>query len=927
MIRFAFNLNESALRKMEELKKEHLEYALNELLRPKSILKRNDGSHKKFVHEKEVLDLLMAIDGSKEDNNILGFLNDDRIKNGKLCRHIVFVLPYRASCDAVESLITEHKNDFECLGQYELLNIAGVENEGLFRTVRDVKDKIEQLESQGVKTITLTVNRMLTGTTVEQWDTMVYLKDTVSPQEYDQAIFRLQNQYVREYRDEEGHVIKYNMKPQTLLVDFEPARMFRMQESKAQIYNVNTDKKGNGKLSERIAEELRISPIIVINKDKMRQVEPNDILEAVDAYSANKSILDEATDIPVDASLLTNEDVLGALKTLYPIGSKKGIKMPAYKEGGDDIDTGDATNGKDDEGGTTPKNENGNSKDEQDELLKKLSTFYSLILFFAFLTDSKVASLDDILKTIGSNEANRRIARNVGIGKEVLLAIRSIINPFVLSDLDYKISHMNQLSHDKSVPANERVERAMKKFGRLSTSEVVTPTWVADKMVAYLPANRIKKGTRILDIASKQGEFANALFKAFGNKIKNTIYSLPTSPLTYEFTRKVYELLGLPVKNVIEDYNSYDLINEKKKQKIMEELITLGTDVIIGNPPYQDNAVGEQKTYNGPLYNLFLDCAYSVSGVVEMIHPARFLSNAGSTPKAWNKKMLEDKYLGICEFWPKSDKLFDDTDIKGGITISLRDDQVNKGPIGLFTPYPELNAILQTVSNHKGFKPMSDMVISRTAYRFTDKMHEDHPEAIGQLSNGHPYDVSTNIFERLPQVFFDEKPNDENEYIRILGRVGNVRAMKYVRRDYIREVENLDGYKLFLSSANSNGVFGETLTLPFVGEPGVGNTETFISIGNFSSICEANAVKKYIATKFVRALLGVLKTTHHLTPETWKYVPQQDFGETSDVDWSLSVDDINEFLCKKYQLTSEEILFINEKVQAMKDSADEQERM
>lgn len=927
MIRFAFNLNESALRKMEELKKEHLEYALNELLRPKSILKRNDGSHKKFVHEKEVLDLLMAIDGSKEDNNILGFLNDDRIKNGKLCRHIVFVLPYRASCDAVESLITEHKNDFECLGQYELLNIAGVENEGLFRTVRDVKDKIEQLESHGVKTITLTVNRMLTGTTVEQWDTMVYLKDTVSPQEYDQAIFRLQNQYVREYRDEEGHVIKYNMKPQTLLVDFEPARMFRMQESKAQIYNVNTDKKGNGKLSERIAEELRISPIIVINKDKMRQVEPNDILEAVDAYSANKSILDEATDIPVDASLLTNEDVLGALKTLYPIGSKKGIKMPAYKEDGDDIDTGDATNGKDDEGGTTPKNENGNSKDEQDELLKKLSTFYSLILFFAFLTDSKVASLDDILKTIGSNEANRRIARNVGIGKEVLLAIRSIINPFVLSDLDYKISHMNQLSHDKSVPANERVERAMKKFGRLSTSEVVTPTWVADKMVAYLPANRIKKGTRILDIASKQGEFANALFKAFGNKIKNTIYSLPTSPLTYEFTRKVYELLGLPVKNVIEDYNSYDLINEKKKQKIMEELITLGTDVIIGNPPYQDNAVGEQKTYNGPLYNLFLDCAYSVSGVVEMIHPARFLSNAGSTPKAWNKKMLEDKYLGICEFWPKSDKLFDDTDIKGGITISLRDDQVNKGPIGLFTPYPELNAILQTVSNHKGFKPMSDMVISRTAYRFTDKMHEDHPEAIGQLSNGHPYDVSTNIFERLPQVFFDEKPNDENEYIRILGRVGNVRAMKYVRSDYIREVENLDGYKLFLSSANSNGVFGETLTLPFVGEPGVGNTETFISIGNFSSICEANAVKKYIATKFVRALLGVLKTTHHLTPETWKYVPQQDFGETSDVDWSLSVDDVNDFLCKKYQLTSEEILFINEKVQAMKDSADEQERM
>ena len=917
MVRFAFNLNEASMRKIEQLRKEHVEYALNELLRPKSITKNDNGLYKRFVHEKEVFDLLMAIDGSKEDDNILAFLNDRRIKEGKLCRHIVMVLPYRASCDAVEAMINEHKNEFRCLGEYELLNIAGVDNERLFKNTRDVNDKIEQLEGRGVKTITLTVNRMLTGTTVEQWDTMIYLKDTVSPQEYDQAIFRLQNQYVREYKDKDGNVIKYNMKPQTLLVDFEPGRMFRMQESKSQIYNINTEKKGNSKLSERIAEELRISPIIVVNKDKMCEVEPNDILEAVNAYSANKSIMDEATDIPVDESLLANEDIVGVLKTLYPIGSKKGIKMPAYKGSGDDVDTGDATGDGEDDGRDSSAKEKTDNKEEEESLLKKLSTYYSLILFFAFLTNSRVASLDDILKVIDHNESNRRISRNVGIGKEVLLAIRSIINPYVLSELDYKVAHMNHLSHDNSIPASERVDRAMKKFGRLSTSEVVTPAWVADKMVGYLPADRIKKGTTILDIASKQGEFANALYKAFGNKIKNTIYSLPTSPLTYEFTRKVYELLGLPVKNVIEDYTSYDLLNDKKKEKIMNELTSLGTDIIIGNPPYQDDAVGEQKTYNGPIYNHYLDCAYSISDVVEMIHPARFLSNAGSTPKAWNKKMLEDKHIGICEFWNKSVRLFDDTDIKGGIAISLRDKEVANGPIGLFTPYPELNAIVQSVCKNEKFRSMSDIVVSRTAYRFTDLMHEEHPEAMSQLSNGHPYDVSTNIFERLPQVFFDEKPNDGKEYIRILGRMDNARMLKYVRRDYIRDVGNLDGYKVFMASANSNGVFGEILTPPIVAEPGVGNTETFISIGNFSSLYEAEAVSKYIVTKFVRALLGVLKTTHHLTPETWRFVPQQDFSEESDIDWSLSVEEINAFLYKKYNLSDAEIRFINEKVQAM----------
>ena len=916
MVRFAFCLNESSMRKIEQLRKEHVEYALNELLRPKSITKNDEGLHKRFVHEQEVLDLLMAIDGSKQDGNILAFLDDKRIKDGMLCRHIVMVLPYRASCDAVETMINEHKDEFRCLGEYELLNIAGVDNERLFRCSRDVNDKIEQLESRGVKTITLTVNRMLTGTTVEQWDTMIYLKDTVSPQDYDQAIFRLQNQYVREFKDEDGNVMKYNMKPQTLLVDFEPGRMFRMQESKSQIYNINIDKKGNGKLTERIAEESRISPIIVVNKDKMCEVEPSDILEAVNAYSANKSIMDEATDIPVDEGLLANGDIVDVLKTLYPIGSKKGIKIPAYKGSGDDIDTEDASGDKKDDAKDSSEKERKDNKEEEENLLKKLSTYYSLILFFAFLTNSKVASVDDILKVIDS-KTNRRIARNVGIDRDVLLKIRSVINPFVLSELDYKVAHMNRLSHDDSIPASERVDRAMKKFGRLSTSEVVTPVWVADKMVGYLPADRIKKGTKILDIASKQGEFANALYKAFGNKIKNTIYSLPTSSLTYEFTRKVYELLGLPVKNVIEDYNSYDLLNSKKKEKIMNEFISLGTDIIVGNPPYQDDAVGEQKTYNGPIYNHYLDCAYAISDVVEMIHPARFLSNAGSTPKAWNKKMLEDKHLGICGFWNKSVRLFDDTDIKGGIAVSLRDKKVEKGPIGLFTPYPELNAIVQSVCKDKKFKSMSDIVVSRTAYRFTDLMHKEHPEAMSQLSNGHPYDVSTNIFERLPHVFFDEKPNDGNEYIRILGRIDNARIMKYVRRDYIREVENLDGYKVFMAKANGTGAYGETLTPPIVGEPAVGNTESFISIGNFSTDSDASALMKYISTKFVRALLGTLKTTQDITPEKWKFVPLQDFSEASDIDWSLSVEEIDVLLYKKYNLSDEEIRFINEKVQAM----------
>ena len=113
---------------------------------------------------------------------------------------------------------------------------------------KDVKRAIANFESEGRKTITLTVNRMLTGSTVREWDTMLFFKDTASPQEYDQAVFRLQNQYVTTYTDADGNTIKFNMKPQTLLVDFDPNRMFVMQERKSKIYNANIETGGNTEL-------------------------------------------------------------------------------------------------------------------------------------------------------------------------------------------------------------------------------------------------------------------------------------------------------------------------------------------------------------------------------------------------------------------------------------------------------------------------------------------------------------------------------------------------------------------------------------------------------------------------------------------------------------------------------------------------------
>ena len=279
--------------------------------------------------------------------------------------------------------------------------------------------------------------------------------------------------------------------------------------------------------------------------------------------------------------------------------------------------------------------------------------------------------------------------------------------------------------------------------------------------------------------------------------------------------------------------------------------------------------------------------------------------------------MLNNPHLKVLYYEQNSSKVFSNTEIKGGIAITYYDKRENFGHIGTFTAYSELNSVLKKVINSQEFKSFSEIVITRTAYRLTELMHHDHPEALSQLSSGHAYDMSTNIFERLPQIFFDKKPDDEFTYIQILGRESNERIYKYIRADYVNKVCNLDKYKIFLPSANGNGTLGEVLSSPIMSGPLIGATETFISVGSFETEAESEAALKYIKTKFSRVLLGVLKVTQHITPEKWSYVPMQDFTESSDIDWSKSVKEIDLQLYEKYGLDEQEINFIEAHVKEM----------
>lgn len=338
-------------------------------------------------------------------------------------------------------------------------------------------------------------------------------------------------------------------------------------------------------------------------------------------------------------------------------------------------------------------------------------------------------------------------------------------------------------------------------------------------------------------------------------------------------------------------------------------------DVVIGNPPYQEEAQGG-GTRDTPVYHLFMDAAYEVGHKAVLITPAKFLFNAGFTPKAWNQKMLADPHLTVPIFVQNSASLFPGTKIRAGIAVTYRNDSKRGKPITTFSSYPELNTILHKV-RERGAVSISEIgITSSRSYRYTDRLYADHPEARALRPAGNTALINTKAFEQFGFVFHESQPDLPESFTRVLGVIRNKRCYRWISSDYISGPSSLDSYKVALAEANECNSLGWMATPELLG-PGVGVTQTFITIGAFATEDEARACFAYVKTKFARAMLYVLKVTQHNPRSTWRFVPLQDFTANSDIDWASPIPEIDQQLYGKYGLDADEIAFIESQVKPM----------
>ena len=870
-------------------------------------------------------------------------------------RHTLWLMPGVKEANAFERLLTEHP----VFGMdYKIVNVVrNDKSDNILDTSEDDLSKVRQAitdDPSQTKTITLTVRRLTTGVNIPEWTAVMFLSNTSSSMNYLQAAFRAQTPFSHE---------KLGMKKRCYIFDFAPDRALTVMAESAQI-NSGVGKKNTQQQKQAMSNLLNFLPILGKGDNGMQPFDVDRMLTQIKKVYAEKAVRSGFEDDSLynDHLLtLTSDDAERFNKLSAIVGKTQKQKTPTKvtvnKNGLTNEEYDKAERGK-----KKPPRERSQEEKEAIEKLKEArkqqKTMISILrgvsiripmMIYGMDVDlSKDITIEDFIKEV--DDESWKEFMPAGFTKGMFKDITKYYDAEVFIEAG-RIIRQRAKSFD-SLDFIERAEEVATLFGSFKNPDketVLTPWRVVNMQISKgigglnfyddnfesmtdgakpnlhwvdtdVTGSVYHPETKIIDINAKTGLYplhaAMSLYyqyvqnnddnyfdadSVYRGILENNIYAIAKTPMAKTITERTltgYKKYRTNVAYIENFSNTLKSSIEEGKKLVEEAFKNVKFDVVIGNPPYQNEGIGDVAR-DEPIYHKFMDLAYEVADKAVLITPARFLFNAGQTPKMWNKKMLEDKHLQVIYFAQKSEEVFPNTDIKGGVAVTYRDTKKNFGAIETFTPVEWLNELFHLV-HHKVKRSFNEYLFGKSSYKFSANLYNRYPELRGRVSVAEEKSIGSNIFERLPEIFSDEKQSDSQ--VGIYGRLNNERVIKWIDADLIEPHSNLNKYKVFLPASNGSGAIGEVLSTPLVGTPLVGtplvgHTQTFISFGAFETKKEAENCLKFIKTDLARAMLGTLKVTqHNQSKEVWINVPWFDFNDYSIIDWSKSVKEIEEEL-------------------------------
>lgn len=324
-----------------------------------------------------------------------------------------------------------------------------------------------------------------------------------------------------------------------------------------------------------------------------------------------------------------------------------------------------------------------------------------------------------------------------------------------------------------------------------------------------------------------------------------------------------------------------------------KDIFNMKFDVIIGNPPYQlsDGGFGKSAT---PLYNKFVEQAKKLNPrFLTMIIPSRWFAG-GKGLDNFRESMLKDKSIRKIVDYENANECFPGIDLAGGVCYFLWDrDNQGKCDItnivngNIFTSTRQLNEFSTFIRNSRA------VPIIRKVKNLNEKTMDL------QVSSRKPFGLATNIKPINTGDIVLRWLNGEGPYKRTAITVG----VDLI--DLWKVITSYVGYDHAGNPGNDGKrrVFSKIDILP----PGTICTETYLVIGSYKTKDEAENLVKYMKTKFFRFLVSQFMFSHHITKDSYAFVPILDMNEL----WT------DEKLYQKYSISDEEIEFIDSVIKPM----------
>lgn len=337
-------------------------------------------------------------------------------------------------------------------------------------------------------------------------------------------------------------------------------------------------------------------------------------------------------------------------------------------------------------------------------------------------------------------------------------------------------------------------------------------------------------------------------------------------------------------------------------------------NAVVGNPPYQIEG-GSGGSNDAPIYQLFATFAENLkANCISLIMPSRwFAAGRENLLGEFRSRMINNSSLEKLIVFSNATDIFTNVEIKGGICYYLINNNYNGKCCYILH---EDSSIIESIRDLTTF----DIIIrnpqlAKIVQKIVKFKNAKYVDSI--ISNDTPFGISSNpkSSKKNPMKIYEDCNSHHNTKLYHIEKL--VRKVGYVDRTYItKNSKYIDKWKVFVPGAGGSGNDPYVLGKPIVAPSNSVCSQSFL-FAAFDDDIQANNFKSYLLTKFFRALVSAIKISQSAPNRVYKFVPIQDFTNSSDIDWSKSIPAIDKQLYSKYGLTQDEIDFVENRIKPM----------